>query len=80
MLEIRGIDVPLMTHWSERIYYSLAHDCDMARISGYDSESCCEHWIEIPTGRGFRDRRTEALERIQESIEAGDPAGEVPKG
>ncbi len=65
-----------MTHWDDVKMYSIFHDCEMARINGYDRHGLA-HWVEIPTGKGYRDRRNEALEKIQESIEAGDPAGEV---
>lgn len=68
--------MPTMTHWTEKIGYSVAHDCDMARISGFDDRSQ-EHYLMIETGAGYRERRAEAVERLMESIEAGDPAGEL---
>jgi hypothetical protein len=65
-----------MTHWTETVFYSIAHDCEMARINGFDDHGLA-HWLEVPTGRGYRDRRAEALDRIMESIERGDLPGEV---
>lgn len=65
-----------MSHWTESVSYSLRHDCEMARISGFDDRSQ-EHYLYIETGRGFRDRREAAIERLMESIEAGEPAGEL---
>jgi hypothetical protein len=68
-----------MTTWSERTYYSFDHDAEVSRVSGFD-DHCQEHWKVIETGKGYRDRRNAAVARIQESIEAGDPAGEVDAG
>ena len=65
-----------MTHWTERTYYSLDVDCEVARISGFD-ERCQEHWELVETGRGYRDRRNMAVQRIMASIEAGDEPGQV---
>lgn len=71
---------PRMISWTERIYYSIHYDCEVARLSGYD-ERHQEHWTEVETGRGYRDRRNDALQRIMASIEAGDLPGElVEKG
>lgn len=67
---------PTMTHWIDRVYFSVPHDCDVARISGFDDRSC-EHWVIVGAGKGYRERRDEALIKIQESIESGDPPGEV---
>ncbi len=68
--------MPHMVSWSETSSYSLAHDCDMARISGFD-DKCQEHWIMVEMGAGYRERRQEAVERLMDSIEAGDPPGEL---
>lgn len=68
--------MPSMTSWTEVVGYSLAHDCEMARISGFD-DHCQEHYTMVETGVGYRERRQEAVERLMESIEAGDPAGEL---
>ena len=65
-----------MTHWNERVYYSLAVDCEVSRVSGFDEHSQ-EHWTLVETGKGYRDRRNAAVERIVASIEAGDEPGEV---
>lgn len=70
--------MPHMITWSERTHYSLALDCQVSRVSGFD-EHHQEHWTVIETGRGYRDRRVAAVERIMASIEAGDPPGEIPK-
>lgn len=65
-----------MISWSERRRYSAAHDCEMARITGFDDHHQ-GHWMMIETGKGYRDRRNETVLRIQDSIDAGDPAGKV---
>lgn len=70
--------VARMISRSERIFYSINVDCDMSRVSGFDDHHQ-EHWIVIEHGKGYRERRNEALTRILESIEAGDPAGKVPQ-
>ena len=68
--------MPTMITWSERTYYSMDLDCQVSRVSGFDDHHQ-EHWLVIETGRGYRDRRTAAVERIMASIEAGDEPGEV---
>ena len=69
--------MPTMITWSERTYYSMDLDCQVSRVSGFDDHHQ-EHWLVIEIGRGYRDRRAAAVERIMASIEAGDPPGEVP--
>ncbi len=66
-----------MTHWTDHVTYRLEHDCEMGKISGFD-DKCQEHWILVEAGRGYADRRADALEKIQTSIERGDPPGKVP--
>jgi hypothetical protein len=68
--------MPKMITWTDRTFYSIAHDCDVARVSGFDDKHL-EYWIEIPTGNGYAKRREEALLKIQEAIEDGDPPGKV---
>ena len=68
--------MPTMITWSERTYYSMDLDCQVSRVSGFDDRHQ-EHWLVIETGRGYRDRRTAAVEKIMASIEAGDEPGEV---
>ena len=68
--------MPTMITWSERTYYSMDLDCQVSRVSGFVDHHQ-EHWLVIETGRGYRDRRTAAVERIMASIEAGDEPGEV---
>jgi hypothetical protein len=68
--------MPTMTHWQEVQSYSVAHDCEMARISGFDDHTR-EHWMMIETGAGFRERRQEAVQRIMDAIEDGHEPGEV---
>ena len=68
--------MPTMITWSERTYYSMDLDCQVSRVSGFDDHHQ-EHWLVIETGRGYRDRRAAAVERIMASIEAGDEPGEV---
>ena len=68
--------MPRMITWSERTFYSMDLDCQVSRVSGFDDHHQ-EHWLVIETGRGYRDRRTAAVEKIMASIEAGDEPGEV---
>lgn len=66
-----------MTSWTEFRAYDLNYDAVMARITGFD-ERCQPHWLVIDgDSRGYRDRRDEALERIMQHIDAGEPAGEI---
>ena len=65
-----------MTHWGERRQYSLAHDEEVSRISGWD-EHCQEHWIVIPCGKDYRARRDAAVFAIQDHINDDKPAGAV---
>jgi len=55
--------MPKMITWIDRTFYSIAHDCDVARVSGFDDKHL-EYWIEIPTGKGYAKRREEALLKI----------------
>ena len=68
--------MPRMITWSERTFYSMDLDCQVSRVSGFDDHHQ-EHWLVIETGRGYRDRRTAAVERIMASSEAGDEPGEL---
>ena len=70
------LEVPTMICWTDRVYYSVAHDDIVSRVSGFD-ENSQEHYMIVQGGKGYRDRRNEALLQIQDSIEAGEPAGEV---
>lgn len=65
-----------MTHYTEKKYFSIFKDCDMSRVSGFD-DRCQEHWIDVEAGRGYRDRRNVAISKLQDSIENGDPPGEL---
>lgn len=65
-----------MTTWSDRVYYCIHRDAEVSRVSGFD-DHCQEHFIVVETGKGYRDRRDAAVEKIMASIERGDPAGEV---
>ena len=68
--------MPKMTHWNERRYYSMDVDAEVSRVSGFD-EHCQEHWMIVETGKGYRDRRNAAVDRIMVSIESGTAPGEV---
>jgi hypothetical protein len=68
--------MPKMITWTDLVRYDINTDEHKARVSGFDDHHQ-EHWMMIEHGRGYRERRTEALTKIMESIEAGDPAGEV---
>lgn len=65
-----------MISWFERQYYSMEWDAVVARISGIDDHHQ-EHWIEIETGKGYRDRRGVAIESIMAAIEQGHDPGRV---
>lgn len=68
--------MPKMITWNDRSYFSLQHDEDVSRVSGWDNNHQ-EFWLEILTGKGYAKRREEALLKIQEAIEAGDLPGQV---
>jgi len=68
--------MPRMTNWVEYFYYDIQTDTNVSRLSGFDERNQ-SHWTVIPTGRNYRERRTDALVRIQEWIESGNPAGEI---
>lgn len=63
-----------MLRWNDRRQWSISHDCEMSRVSGYD-ERGHEFWMQIPAGIGYRERRDEAVKRIMESIEEVDSGG-----
>lgn len=66
-----------MSHWRETRAFSVAHDCEMARISGWD-ENLQEHWLMIPSGgKGYRDRREDAVVQVMEAIEKNHLPGEI---
>ena len=69
--------MPRMISWSERARYDVQVDANVSRVSGFDDHHQ-EHWLVIEMGKGYRDRRRAAVERIMASIEDGDPPGEVP--
>jgi hypothetical protein len=68
--------MPIMTHWNSREYWSLAHDADVSRVSGYDDRGL-EHWQIIMAGRGMKARQDEAILLIMDHIEQGNEPGEV---
>lgn len=65
-----------MTHWTDRVYFSVVHDDIVSRVSGFDEHSR-EHFMIVQGGKGYRDRRTEALLQIQDAIESGHEPGEL---
>ena len=68
--------MPRMITWTDRKSFSLQHDAFMSRISGFDDRNH-EHWMVIEDGKGYRERREEALLAIQAAIEDGHLPGEV---
>jgi hypothetical protein len=68
--------MPRLTSWNDRTFYSIEHDCEVGRISGYDDNNQ-EFWIVVEAGRGYREKRDAAVIKIMEAIERGDDAGEV---
>ena len=73
---ISEINMNRMITWNERQYFSLDHDAEVARISGFD-QNHQEFWSIIETGKGYRDRRDEALQVIMSAIEDGNEPGQV---
>lgn len=67
---------PRMVAWRDRSKWSVAHDCEMCRVSGYDQNNQ-EFWKEIETGKGFRDRRAQAVFEIQDAIQSVDDNGQT---
>lgn len=65
-----------MLTWNDRSFYDINRDEDVARVSGWDDKHQ-EHFIIVPTGKGYAARRTEAVERIMSAIEEGHEPGEV---
>jgi hypothetical protein len=65
-------------HWSFRNYFSVARDADVSRVSVFD-DWCVEHWREIECGKGYRERRKEAILDIMDAIESGHEGGECAK-
>jgi len=65
-----------MISWIDRSYYSIAHDGQVARVSGFD-EHHREFWMVIPKGKGYADQRRAAVEKLMEAIEEGHEPGEV---
>ena len=68
--------MPRMIRWDDWKYYSPAHDAIMARVSGFD-ERHQEHWCLIPAGKGYSQRRKDAVFAIMDHIEQGGEPGEV---
>lgn len=62
--------------WGDRTYYDINRDEDVARVSGWD-QNHQEFWMVILTGKGYADRRKEAVLAIMSAIEAGNLPGEV---
>lgn len=65
-----------MHHYTEYKYWSIIHDHEMCRISGFDEQGL-EHYLIIDTGTAWLKRRKAALERIQDHIEEGKEPGLV---
>jgi hypothetical protein len=65
-----------MTHWVQSEHFDIWTDEDMAQITGFD-ERAVGHWVKIPMGKGFRERRMHAIELIQKAIEAGHQSGQI---
>jgi len=65
-----------MIRWADHRQYSMAHDAEMSRVSGWD-ENHQEHWLWIDCGKDYRRRREDAVLTIMDAIEADKPPGEV---
>lgn len=66
-----------MTIYSEYEAYSPIHDEVMTRVSVADDNGR-EFWTLVPTyGKGYRDRRSTAIDMCLEAIQAGCSPGEV---
>lgn len=68
--------MPSMTSWRDRTFWSIAHDCEMCRVSGFDDHGD-EHFLAIDVGPAFKERREAAVIFMQEQIEAGHKPGEL---
>lgn len=66
-----------MAVFSEFHYYSPLHDANVARVSVPDDRGG-EFFAIVPTdGKGYRERRAEAIDLCLEAIETGCEPGEV---
>lgn len=60
---------------SEYRFFSLIHDDDMVRVSAWNKHGD-EYFALVRDGRGYSDRREEAVQMLALAIEDGRPAGE----
>lgn len=66
-----------LPHFSEWFHYDITRDADVCRVSIADPAGR-EFFAVVPTdGKGYRDRRDDAVSAILTAIEAGDEPGEV---
>lgn len=66
--------------YRELTLYSPLHDCEMTRLSMTDGRNG-EYWMLVPRhGRGWRERRSEALQMLADAIASGCQPGEVNSG
>ena len=68
---------PLIVYFSEYTYYSLVHDCEVSRISVPDENGREFFAIVALEGKGYRERRSEAIQKCLEAMRAGCEPGEV---
>jgi len=65
--------------WQELNFYNPMLDAEAKRLSLFDSGGL-EYFCVVNnpgSGRSWRERRAEILERLADAIERGDPPGEV---
>ena len=67
----------MIVHFSEFVTYSPLYDAEVARISVPDANGCEYFAIVAIDGKGYRQRRDEAIGKCVEAIKAGCPPGEV---
>jgi hypothetical protein len=62
--------------FTEYRYHSILADCDMVRVSAWDSQGG-EHFALVPEGPGYAQRRERACGLIAASVDAGSDPGEL---
>lgn len=67
-----------MSAYREFRFYSPSHDAEVARLSMAD-DGGREYFaiVVVAAGKGWRERREEALTAIDDAVAAGAPPGEV---
>lgn len=64
-----------MSRFAEYRFYSMLHDADMVRVSLWDARGD-EYFALVEDGRGYGDRRKEAVEFLEQAIDDQKLPGE----